>query len=460
MNCKKIIALALSSFSLISLVGCQKEVVIEENNEFLETFLKEARTSYSLKSKEEETINRLDDSLVVKNEYYYEIKNITEGESRVYQKFYTNNGGETFDQSLNLVKDENGFAAIETLDYRNTVVTKPITSDGSKVLFDNEFFNPFLLINEDDLSKTEVEGEFLLAPKKVDLFSYYLFANTTPLTELKFLFENEEFKKITTASKDFEGVFFDKNSSSYIPVKYRYDTTILVSDLGKTTIPGLEPVKSRNKEKETILKNALNELKDGNYTIIVNEHDRENPPNPEYNTVWYFDGVGKVYHQQTIDDTSRNYDLYYKVDEATYKDKKLRYYDFDPKTNEWTYNKPIYSQSYNSDPKTYDWFVPKLDGVAPELFTFKEDENKFVCDTEEVLGYIGNNFLPGCFAISYFTKGMGDKCEITLNSENKVKNIVVGYTYFDTQGFELSTDFEMNFLNINSTSIPSWVEGE
>ena len=143
-----------------------------------------------------------------------------------------------------------------------------------KVLFENEFFNPFLLINEKDLTKTETEGKYLLNPNKVDLFSYYLFSNKTPLTELAFEFKGENFDKITAISKEYEGVFLDKNSQSYIPVKYFYETDVLLSNIGETSIEGLKPVASRDKERETILKNALSEIT-GNYTIIINEHDRE-----------------------------------------------------------------------------------------------------------------------------------------------------------------------------------------
>lgn len=458
MKHKKITALVASSLCTLGVVGCQPKVE-EENLGFIKTFLEKARNSYTLKSKEEEIVNRLDGSLVVKNEFFYDIKNASEGQSRVYQKFYTNVGGENISQSLSLVKDEKGFAATEVIDYSNKVITKPILSDGKKVLFENEFFNPFLLINEKDLTKTETEGKYLLNPNKVDLFSYYLFSNKTPLTELAFEFKGENFDKITAISKEYEGVFLDKNSQSYIPVKYFYETDVLLSNIGETSIEGLKPVASRDKERETILKNALSEIT-GNYTIIINEHDRENPPNPDFNTVWYFDGEGKVYHQQRIGDESRRYDLYYKIDKETYGDEKLRYYDFNEETKSWEYSKPIYAQSYNADPKGYDWFVPKVADVAPELFKYEEEGNKYVCDIDDVIGYIGNNFLPGCFAIKFFTEGYGDKCEITLNSENKVSSIVVGYKFYDTQGFELHNDFEMNFININSTTIPSWVEGE
>ena len=77
----------------------------------------------------------------------------------------------------------------------------------------------------------------------------------------------------------------------------------------------------------------------------------------------------------------------------------------------------------------------------------------------DVVGYIGNAFLPGAYAISYFTDGGGDKCEITLDSTGAIKEIVVGYSYLDSQGFPLSRDFSMQFVNIGKTTIPEWVEG-
>ena len=131
MKHKKITALVASSLCTLGVVGCQPKVE-EENLGFIKTFLEKARNSYTLKSKEEEIVNRLDGSLVVKNEFFYDIKNASEGQSRVYQKFYTNVGGENISQSLSLVKDEKGFAATEVIDYSNKVITKPILSDGKK----------------------------------------------------------------------------------------------------------------------------------------------------------------------------------------------------------------------------------------------------------------------------------------------------------------------------------------
>ena len=71
---------------------------------------------------------------------------------------------------------------------------------------------------------------------------------------------------------------------------------------------------------------------------------------------------------------------------------------------------------------------------------------------------MGNYLLPGSYAISYFTNGEGDKAEIFLNSSNKIKKIVVGYTYTDPQGYEIPRDMDMTFSNIGTTEIPDYVE--
>lgn len=444
---------------LLMIVPSLLVVSCNESNsipEYVSSFLKEASKSYTLLAKEKEIVNRVDGTLLFENSYNYSINSISGDNARIKEDLSYTKNGETSVQSINFVKDSDGFVATEALNYRNEVITKVYKQNSSKVIYDNEYRNPFALLSNSDLNYVE-EGKYRIDDKKTSLFAYYLLGIDYKLENAYLTFNNEKIDKILLNSGVYDGATKDANTGNYIKIKYSYSTEIFVSDIGSTVIKGLTKQASRNAEKEAILKSALSELS-GNYTITMNEHDRDEKPNTEYDSIWYFNGTDKVYHRQSASSEVRNFDLYYKVDKTIADDDKLRYFDFNEETSKWEYVKPTYSQSYNVDPKTYDYFILKCLDIAPELFKYDSENNKFVCDNTYVLGYMGNYLLPGSYAISYFTNGEGDKAEIFLNSSNKIKKIVVGYTYTDTQGYEIPRDMDMTFSNIGTTEIPEYVE--
>lgn len=420
---------------------------------FIQEFLDCARLSYTLNADEKELINRASDgALVVENNFKYDISNISGKDARIKETVTAISGGEMSRSSIEYVKDENGYVATEVLDYSNTIIDKKVAGNA---IYDVEFANPFSLISIEDF--TLENDYYLLNSRKNDIFLKYLLGINYEIDNVKFYFTNEEFEKITISSVDYENTYLDLNINQYIPVNISYETEVTLSNIGTTAIEGKKVLESRNSDKEEALQKAFEQI-GTNFTIILNEHDRDYEPNHDYDTVWYFNGEDAVYHQQTMGDTRKSYDLYYKTDEA-FPDGKLRYFDYDETTATWNYVEPVYSQSYNSAPKTYEWFLPKFSTVSPLVFDFVEEENKYVVTNTDVLGYIGNAFLPGAYSISYFTNGAGDKCEIELTTDGKIKNITVGYYYEDSQGFPLWRDFDLQFLNIGKTTIPSWVEG-
>ena len=437
----------------IKLENLGKEEVEVDRSE-IDNFLTKARESYTLEANEKEIVNRVDGTNILTNEYKYKVENVSGDDARIKETVSYTSSGELYTTSLDYVKDSSGYVAEELLNYDNTIIDKAVGS----TIYEVEFANPFSLISSEDLIANN--DYFELNSRKNDIFSKYLLGINYELDSVKFYFNNKEIEKITLSAVPFETTFEDKNIGEYIKVNVLYETEVKFTNLGSTEIKGKEPLASRNEEKEEALKEALANI-GTNFTIIMNEHDRDYEPNHDYDTVWYYNGSDAVYHQQTINDERKFYDLYYKADPEEFGDNKLRYFNYDEENPEWTYEPPKYSSSYNSAPKEYDWFLPKFSSVSPLVFDYVEDEEgaKYVVNNEDVVGYIGNAFLPGAYAISYFTDGGGDKCEITLDSTGAIKEIVVGYTFLDSQGFPLSRDFSMQFVNIGKTTIPEWVEG-
>lgn len=459
---KKHLILTFSLAGILLLAGCSSgdgDNAPDTPDYVYEEFAK-ASASFKMRAKETETVSKLSGETMVQSEYQYDVTNVR-GDHPAVKKTISQVTSSGFTSSTySYIKGSRGFVAEEGLDYKNEVFEiEALDSDGSKVVYDREFANPFSFLTKGDVAIKDSEPNcFSLNNNgKLQLFSRYLLAPSYEVASVDFLFEGENLKKIHLESKLYEITYQDAYTSNYILANLKYTVDCNISDIGNATYTHLEPEKSKDKEKESILKNAFKNMGE-NFTMSINTHYKDEAPNTEYDTYWYFNGGDAVYHQQTLSDRSRRFDLYYKKD--TSKSEDLLYlYDFDETTGTWKYYEPIASSSYNITPQDYSFFLPKFADTAPELFEYDEENDKFVCSNERALAYLGNAFLGGGYKASYFTLGMGDQAEIYLNSDKtKISKIVVGYNEVDSEGYDISRSFTLTFSNVGTTIIPSFVE--
>lgn len=420
----------------------QKEVAAPKQD-VVEAFLEQASSSYTLTARENETVYSMDGSELYSNTYQYSMAK-EEGRSR--EVYLSPNGESTI---TDVVRDSKGKPATEYLGYNNVVQTHAISSTS----YDLDYANPFLFLEPEDFTPID-EGVYRLNPLKYEVFSYYLLRLSYGLETIDFTFDGYALKDIVLTSPRTEVVIENAYTGNYMKAEVGYTTRVLFSDIGSTQVDGVSKATSRDEENEVRLELALAKLKD-NFTIIMNEHDRDSEGNPEFDSYWYFDGES-IYHQQQIGDTSGNYDLYY-TKEAGKDPDKIYLMDLDEDTGEWIHYTAFSPSSYNADPKSYDDLLPKYATLSRELFRYDAQRDVFVCDNADALPFLGNPLLPGCYAISYFTQGGCDKCEIKLKSDGTVDTITVGYSYVDSQGFPLERDMSMRFANVGTTKMPAMV---
>ena len=446
----------LAVLSLTLITSCNEKIETPKND-FIKAFLKDAQVSFTLKAQEQESVYKKDDSLMFTNKYNYDINMVTSGATPAIKeslRVESINGNST--SSFKYVKDKDGFVAKEALDYKNEIFYNQVRDDNSaKINYDQQYSNPFLLLNVNDFELKD--GVYSLNKRKTQLFSYKLLGLSYEISDVLFNFEGEALSNITIKATDSNIQYQDAYTGDYIPAILRYTTTVYLSDLGKTSYDHLEVAKSRDKEREDTLTKALEPLKAGNYTMIINEHYQGEKGDSKYDSYWFYDGSNAVYHQQHVGFPDRNYDLYYKKDESRSKD-LLYYFDFNKDTGKWEYNEPVYSQSYNNDPKPYSYFISKAGDTSPYLFSYDEATSTYVCDNEYAIGFLGNAMLPGSYPIRDFTNGAGNLAKIKLTSDNKIDTITVGYYYVDDQGYDLSREYVIRFVNVGTTVIPDWVE--
>ncbi len=460
---KKRILLTLSLAGIMLLPGCAQKANEEQElvtPDFVYREIKKAATSYKMRAQETETITKSSGEEMVKNQYQYDVINVR-GEHPAVSKTISKVTSSGFSSSsYSYIKGSRGFVAEEALDYKNEVIEKEsFDEDGSKVVYDREFANPFLFLVEGDVTPIkDKEGHYAIIDTKLQLFGRYLLAPGYQIESTELVFEGESLKQVLLESKQFEINYQDAYTSNYVLSNLKYTVTCNLSELGTATYSHLEPEKSKNKEKEDILKTAFTNM-GKNYTMIINSHYKDEEPNTDYDSYWYFDGSNAVYHQQHLDDTSKKYDLYYKKDASKSED-LLYLYHYNETESKWDYYTPISGSSYNVNPQDYSYFSPKFLEIAPELFVYEEEQDRYVCKNTSALPYLGNAFLGGGYLSSYFTLGSGDQAEIYLNKDKtKVSKVVVGYNEVDSEGYDVSRSYTLTFLDVGTTKIPSFVEG-
>lgn len=414
------------------------------------TQIQAAGNSYRMKAKETETVKNAKGDVLESNVYQYDFLNDSSSTGGVHQVSIADGQSTVVDY----VRGTRGYVAEEGLSYANEVFQTEALIDSSKAVYDQEFANPFLFLVEGDLT-AEGENHFLLNPKKSQLFAKYLLGGQYAVDKIEFVYEGEALTQILVASSAYSMTYQDANSKLYIPATLTYLADCRFQNLGASRYAHLEKAKSKDAEKEAILKNAF-EAMGNNFTAVVNCHYQDEEPNSKYDSYWYFTGDA-VYHQSHIDDESQRYDLYYHKAEGS--GDKLYLYDYDEKRGEWIYNSPIYSSSYNVDPQDYSYFLPKFASMAPELFTYDEDKGAYICQIDAAVKYLGNDFLGGGYKTSYFTQGKGNQAEVYLNkSGTKVDKVVVGYKDVDSQGYDVSRSYTLSFLNVGNTKLPSFIK--
>lgn len=475
---KKNLLISLGLLAIIALPSCANEGTDQDNVKldvptYVNDFLKEASASYKLKALEKEIVKKTDGTTMFTNEYSYNITSLRGERPSIKETFSKSTTEGTSSSTIRYVKNERGYVSVEGINYKNEVfLTEATDSDGKKLIYDKEFPNPFEYLTINDFEAIEVNGKsikkaiearpttstLLLNKDKQAFFAKYLLGIDYTIDNVKFNFVMNKIDSIQIDSVVSETRYQDAYTSMYIPVNVNYETTVLIDNVGSAEFDGAKPHTSKNKEREDALKNALTNLGD-NYTLIINEHYQGEKGNSEFDSYWYFNGKDAIYHQQHLDDTSRKFDLYYKKDPSK-ADDLMYIYDLNETTNKWVYIDPTNSQSYNVRPKTYAELDTKARLVDPTLFEYDETENKYVVTDGYVSAFLGNAFLPGCYQIKDFTIGGGNKAEVVLTSDGKIDAITVGFFEVDSNGYDISREYIMRFININKTTIPSWVKGE
>lgn len=442
-----LLPLALSSTKMLDAPIDRIDVLQKaegETEETLSSFLAKARNGYDYLASEVETLTRKDNGAYLTSSEYRHKGSRT----RDYYQESISLGGQTY--STNVRRDEKGRPSREFLSYDNTVSTYAL----SNTSFDIDMGNPFVYVLESDFRYSEAEQGYVLDEAKAYGFCYRLLALDYRIEAVVFHFEDGAFKDIEIRSPAMETVLQDAYTYDYIKADVTYETTVRLSNLGQATPEKVQPAQSRDKEHEDALEKAFKGLGD-NFTIVISEHYRDEEPDPEFATYMYYDGE-HIYHQLTQGDVTSG--LFY-TQEKDRPDGNLYVQGYEDDVGKWVHFTAVSTNSYNAKADTYENLLPKYPETSPYLFAYDAERDVYYCDIPEALCFLGNPLSPGVRPITDFTTGNCDKAEVTLKSDGSLESVTVGYTYEDSQGYELQRDITMRFVNVGTTTLPEGFTG-
>lgn len=395
--------------------------------------------------------NSNDNSHMFDNTYNYEYEFDNSSRAKVHQAINYMYNGEEQNYEISVCRDDDGYIAYETINYKNELTTYPmVDSSGYYQDYDKLFTNPFLLVFESDFLESEEEnGVYLLSEDKISLVNYYLCGSDSPLIELKLSFEEDySLVKIETTSVTFKGKSYDSTDKKYYPSTWVDKGNFELYDLGSTFIetPSVSET-IENKE----LSDIFGKVKD-NYTYtntisILAENPEDNVVSS--NTTAYFDGSGYYVHDNTASDTSS--DVYYGKDLFTSDDLFYKYC-YDSTSKLWVKESTDSSTSFNVTPQDKSYFIPRISEMSVSIFDESKDgDGYYVVNNEDALATIGRGFIAEINDLYYFELGYCYAAKIREYEDNI--EFIVDF-YFVYSSYIYGIEYKGVYSSIGETTLP------
>lgn len=339
---------------------------------------------------------------------------------------------------------ETGLAEVRQINLQNELEISTLVSQDSEgsfipIIYDNEFSNPFDFITTRDLTILD-NGDVSLSKSKANfLLDAYktIGVNMVGSATIK-VNDNDQITKIDFEIPELEGESYIRHN--VISIEYFNHDTAKYEDL--------KPFENNNPE----LHEALTKYKDvKNFTYIKDYLDTNGE---------IFDRITGFYTEDTV---------YFHHGEATDTEpyKKGDNYDYKAVKHE---DGLYYIYQYNFVSVDYhDWGIVYLTGttpytfdsfeaMAPRYFNISSSIFKKIGDKKyEVepifLHSIGQYFDYGVWGVhTSLLNSTTTSLVITLNDKNEIELIETGF-FFENK----TTNINFHYANINSTSIPSWM---
>ena len=437
--------------SVLALTGCNNvSVPDKEKTEIsdLQKAIINLRSGFHMSGIKEQICLSSENEELFRNKfkYDYSFENSNE-EIATNQKYTFTYAGKEQDIEISVVRDPDGFAAQRYVNYKNEIGFYRISDNGYYSYYDDYFMNPFLLIEETDLTKTKEEnGEVIysLFKDKLDLFDYYLTGNSFPLQSVELTFKDNVLTSAKTVSSKFTGSTKDTSTGFYIPCSWTYVANLSFENIGKTVIEG--PKKSEEPKIEKLDK-LFSSVKD-NFTLEATM-SLKGESAPLNSKTSYFDG-SSYYIEMDKEDKTKDY-LYH--EDPFKKDGLLYEYKFNSDSKLWEKSSNSSYSSYNIDPHDKSIFVPHLKDMSSSLFFKQADEDGyFWCNNDYAQAFIGEGFFSDGELLSYFSEGYVTEAKLKEDNGDIIVSLDFYFPYDSSTILEMT--YTAKYSHIGTTKIP------
>lgn len=426
------------------------EALLVEDNTLNES-INNLRKGFSFTGSRIQKVTDLEGKDLFQNTYSYDyaFENDENG-IKTTQTYTYPYGGKSYTSSVTAVRDENGYAANEYINYKNEIDTYPILdSDSSYAYYDEYFINPFLIVGADDFKLGSESKTYSLNKDKLDIFNYYFCGNSVPLTKLTItLSDDSKTISLHEESVSFTGRTKDDETGYYKRCKWIYVGDFEIKEIATTKIASPEP----SDEKEDAELSALFNSVGDNFTLSKVLYNVETMQEVGDTSVSYFDGNAYYVKSNSTDDSKVNDYLYAK--DPFLESDDLYEYRYDSSSKLWLKSSNDSSSSFNITPQKKDVFIPHLKDVNVSLFTSGEDSKGYhFCKNDSAKAFMGMGFLSDAETLSYFSSGYGTDAKIKKDGDNII--CLISFYYSDgTYYYEVG--YKLTYSNIGSTILPEY----
>lgn len=359
--------------------------------------------------------------------------------------------------------DENDYAYSEYLSYQNTIGRDYLTDTYNKVSMHGAGFNnPFEYIYESDFTLND-DGTYSLNKSKasemfVKLCYFFTTGAENPAGDAKVTVNaNGEITSITYSPTTRYVAESDTVSQQTLFYSINQTFTFYIIDAGTTEIDHIELEVAKD---NSALKSAFSKFDASNSTIFITSiEDTASQPEYSYKKI-YLDGENayvKYYETDGVGSVSSldpKYD--YLLTENPNLEGRYEARGYNETTKTWLPSNSTRFGNLDQDAYTYDDFVPTLDGLSTDLFTYDSENNVYVCDNAAASDIAINTLMPKATELQDTKAKNASSIEIALNTNNTIKTVTINYSYLDFFSETLTTSgrIVIRYQDLGTTTIP------
>ncbi len=351
--------------------------------------------------------------------------------------------------------DDEGFAYNKELNYKNEVVdTYPLSFNRKVPYYANGFYNPFLILNENDFTlSTTNSARYDLNLEKTSILANNLLYSLNSgffgqVQESYVLLSGDDFSIFTIHMSPRIMTEFDNDTYTTKYFEVENVVNFSISNIGTAKLNEVTPIESKNNIE---LQSALDKITN-NFTLTVSDSSLTETSD------YYYDGSTIYVHEyRETDSPEVNFETdFYLAEDSENPNGYLYGYSYDAENQSFVQNTEIvgFPQAYQGV-YFYNDYLPIISGISADLFTYDSENNLYVGD-ESAINALVNCFIPNLRPFYYEHAANASKVAIRLNDNNEIDYVTFTYGYMDEFSGEIfNGEVRATYKDVGVTENPA-----